>query len=435
MSWLRRGFSLFRQACRQVRTRGRVVKAVSALASANLVVMLLSVAGAIIQARFVGPEDMGVFRTFGIVLQYMVVLHLGTFDGLQRDIPRLIGAGRRDRAEQLAAACLAWILLVCVVGGAGFAIAGIAAFWQGDAMVGCGWLASIFMLWAGFYGGYLATTYRTGHEFVRLSSSTLLGSAVSTALLPLVPFLQYYGVCLRNAAGSAASTWRLHKYRPLPVRPRLSARDLLAVLRFGAPLFLLGYIGSALWEALEGTIIRDALGVTALGLFSVVTFGRGAAWNLLMSVHQVVMPRVAEEYGRSGRISACVRVCALPTALTTLGVIPLAAAGWFLSRPLVEVLLPKYVDCIPALQWMWLGMIPMALRTPLTVLSAAAHVRGLAVSTAAGFGAFCALAWFSIRCGWGLPGIVNATTIGWLLYDLVGMAFIGLAVRRERMNA
>jgi hypothetical protein len=57
--------------------------------------------GGILVARFIGPEINGQFRLFTIPLMYLTFLHLGTFDGLHRQIPFFIGRQQSDHVKKL----------------------------------------------------------------------------------------------------------------------------------------------------------------------------------------------------------------------------------------------------------------------------------------------------------------------------------------------
>lgn len=64
--------------------QSKTVHTVAVFATGNMTAMLLGVIGSLVQARYIVPEDMGVFRTFGIVAGYLTFLHLGVFDGALR---------------------------------------------------------------------------------------------------------------------------------------------------------------------------------------------------------------------------------------------------------------------------------------------------------------------------------------------------------------
>ncbi len=100
--------------------QSKTIHTIAVFATGNMVAMLLGVVGSLVQARYVVPEDMGVLRTFGIIMGYLTFLHLGVFDGLQREIPLQLGRGNQAKAERAASACLAWITFISLANSALF---------------------------------------------------------------------------------------------------------------------------------------------------------------------------------------------------------------------------------------------------------------------------------------------------------------------------
>ncbi|MGA2246780.1 MAG: hypothetical protein ABSH48_17450, partial [Verrucomicrobiota bacterium] len=146
--------------------QSKIVRTTAVFASGNFVAMLLGLAGSLVQARYIGPEDMGVFRTFGIIAGYLVFLHLGVFDGLQREIPLQLGRGNKAKVEQAASACLTWILFISTACGALFLGLACRAAYHREWMPFWGWLAYTPMIVGTFYAGYLGTTFRSGQQFI-----------------------------------------------------------------------------------------------------------------------------------------------------------------------------------------------------------------------------------------------------------------------------
>jgi hypothetical protein len=69
------------------------------------------------------------------------------------------------------------------------------------------------------------------------------------------------------------------------------------------------------------------------------------------AVSQVLYPRLAETYGRSGNLDELIRMSWKPIALTAAGLIPVIGISWVVVRPLMDLLLPAYADAIPAMYW------------------------------------------------------------------------------------
>ena len=84
--------ALAMQRKRLVRNR-QSLQSVAALCASSVTAAVLGSVGGLLAARFLGPEEIGLFRSYTIPLMYLTFLHLGTFDGLSRQIPYFVGKG------------------------------------------------------------------------------------------------------------------------------------------------------------------------------------------------------------------------------------------------------------------------------------------------------------------------------------------------------
>jgi len=128
----------------------QILGSVAALFGGNMTSSLLGAIGGLLVARFLGPEVTGRFRIFTIPLMYITFLHLGTFDGLWRQIPFYMGKGEPEKAEALAAAAGAWNALVSGLVSVAFLVCALLAFTRGDYYGTAGWLTQMLCCWGVF---------------------------------------------------------------------------------------------------------------------------------------------------------------------------------------------------------------------------------------------------------------------------------------------
>lgn len=412
----------------------RTLRTIAVFASGNMLAMLLGVFGSLVQARFIGPEQMGVLRTFTIAAGYLTFLHLGVFDGLQREIPMKLGQGDRQGANSSAAACLSWILLVS--GACGLVFLGLAAraALHGDWMRFWGWLTYTPIIISSFYGGYLGTTFRTGQQFVTLSKASVLQALAGTVTLVLMPILGYYGACLRAAMSSVTNLLFLHRWRPMKVRPSLDWRSFLDVIRIGLPLSGAGYIYTSLWVSMEGTLVLHWFGVKVLGLYSISVFVRTLVAELAQNMNHVINVKIYEQYGRTGRAVDCVRLIFKPTAMAVAASLPLIAAGWFALPYVIAVLMPKYVGAISFMRLMLFAMPITFLNLPNTVLWATGRWADCFLSVIAGFVAFVGLSFVFHPLIAGAHNVLIASISGQVINIFVSYTLIFRLAVKDRLK-
>src|SRR5512137_1220876 len=123
------------------------IRSVIALLSSNVTASVLAAIGGLLVARFLGPEETGAFRVYTIPLTYLVFLHLGTWDGLWRQIPYYVGKEMPEKVDALASAAGAFNLLMSIVVSFGFVCCAAYSLAHHDLYGVFGWLSQAFFCW------------------------------------------------------------------------------------------------------------------------------------------------------------------------------------------------------------------------------------------------------------------------------------------------
>jgi O-antigen/teichoic acid export membrane protein len=354
----------------RISNKRQTIESVAALLSSNITSSVLSGIGGLLIARFIGPEVTGAFRAFTIPLTYLMFLHMGTFDGLWRQIPYFVGKEMPGQVDRLASAAgaynfiLSCVVSCCFMGCAAYSLA------HHDMYGVFGWLSQAFFCWEVFYGGYLTSTYRTLHHFVTLARIQVAQTILSFGMVFLLPFLGFYGLCARVVFPSLLVVWFFHRNRPLKVAYRFDTKALGELIKIGLPFSFWGSLYTCVWSATESALVLSLGGVTALGLFSVAYSLRGAMNSLPMAVWQVLTPRVVTAFARDESVRNANTRITLVTAGLTGFMILLACAGSYFLDAFVPVVIPKYVAGIPLIKvYLWFSVIEAA-SLPLNTLFA-----------------------------------------------------------------
>jgi len=321
------------------------------LVGGSLLSLILRLVAGVIQARLLLPSTLGLFNSIGLILQYAPFLQLGINCGLYRELPYHLGQGERERALELSAAAQAWSIILALV--LSILFLGIslwylahAEFWKA-----AGWFTNIFLAIALFYNtNYLQVTFRTSHDFKRLALVGIIESIASLVLLLLVVWLNFYGLCLRAITVGIIGTGLLFFWRPIRVSPKWNLPHLKHLLRIGFPIFIVGQMYSW-WSALNLTLVLKLTGVEGVGLYAMVSMATAAFEFVPSAVNQVLFPRMAEQYGKTGRISEQARIAVKPMILTAIVMVVLASAAWWLIDPMLRYLAPNYTNATTAMQW------------------------------------------------------------------------------------
>lgn len=392
--------------------RSPTVWVVAGLAGSNLIATLVHAVGALVQANFVRPEDLGYFRGFTIATGYLYFLQLGTLEALQRRYPILVGRDQRPAALAAAEVTQAWSLALCGIVGGGYAIAALYCLGMGNVYAMGAWLVQIAAyLWM-VYGNYLGVTYRTNHKFRDVAKSSLMASITSLLTLPLFPFWPYWAMCARAGLVSLAQTAYQHLRRPLRIGRRFTWSEWRSLVGEGIPIFSAYYVQAVGWLTVEGTLILRFVGTEALGLWSMSLMVMEAARQIPLSGTTVYIPRIEEHFGRTGSAKACWALARRPMLLNLAGAMGLAAIGYVALPWVIGLLMPKYAGAVPCMQLMLLYLPLAALELPFYILRAMGKLVAQNVAAVFGLAVFLAAAAGAIHWGWGLTGVVGASMLG-----------------------
>jgi len=329
-----------------------LVQTATIFASGNLLATFFRLVGGVLTSRLVDPSVLGLFNGIGLVRGYAPFLQAGVANGLNRELPYLVGKGEKNRAEDLASVAQWWLLLTAGVGIA--ALLGVAAWHlaQGRYQLALGWASFTVPVFGVLYGQfYLRILYATHGRFPRLSFITVLVSAAGVVTVVFVWWLGFVGLCVRGVLVAALMLGLLWKWKPLTVKPTWRWPDFRLLVATGVPIFLVGQL-AAWWPVLDSTLVLKYAGTRGLGLYALANMAGPLVSLLPKAMGQVVYPAMAREYGRTGQIRPLVRLAVGPT-LVNVGATGVAvAAGWYLIPPVTRFVLPKYVEGIAAARWM-----------------------------------------------------------------------------------
>lgn len=299
----------------------------------------------IVALRFVPPELMGVWQVTMLYALYATVTRLGIVNGLGREYPYFLGAGKDEEAGHLVqvaqlyslcnAGIVALLFLVLLVINWSRGVE-----WRSAMAVG----VAVFSLRV--YEEYLIVTFRSSRAFVWLARISLIRIPVHLSLLLLPAFWGYWGYLAREAGLITISVGLLHTIRPVRTRPRWRWGDLRLLFSTGWRLYASAFL-TQVSRSLPRAILAF-ISVTAVGLFTPVNWMYTSAVTFASILSQYLFPtltfKLAQRHMAVGRLALGI------TALMMLLMLPVFAAVFFILPVLVERLLPQYTASIPAIR-------------------------------------------------------------------------------------
>lgn len=422
---------LFWRVWEQVRRRKATLATLGAMTGSQTLVALLSLVGAVIQAKYVDPKDLGYFAAFGILGGYLTFLHLGSLTALQREYPYWLGKGNPARAAEVASVVQGWNLMMCALTSLLYAALAVGCLVGGHWKAAAGWGTYTLLMGSSYYLLYLGCTYRSTSEFVTYSKISTGVALLSFLLLPVVAIWGFWGLCIRSAVPAAVNTMSLHRWRPVHVAPRLAWRPMWHLVKFGLPVDMAGFMANSCTIATMNAMIAGSqrYGIAVLGLFAFGRMGEGAVQQLALSITQVFIPRINHQMGATDNLRHCLVYSLKPTLVGVAAMAAVIVVASLACRPLIEWLTPAYVNGIPIVRvLMWAGIAPMV-AMPGHVLLAARRAQPMIVANMAAFCVFSLIAGCALILKLPVIAIAWGYVAGKMAMALVLWAYLFVSLR------
>ncbi len=417
-----------------MKNNDKILKSIFSFGAGNLASSVLGMVGGILTARYISPEINGQFRTFTIPIMYAACLHLGTFQGIQREIPYYSGRNQLDKVNKIASVAGAWNVAVAALVSFIFFAFALRSIFLDNKLAAAGWAVQAVACWNTYYGLYLGNTYRTANNFVTVARITLITSLLTFALVFTIPFFNFYGLCLRLALPAILSLWLYHRNRPLRIPLQFHYATFKELIKIGAPLYFWIALKNPLWKAVESSLMLYLAGAKGLGLFSIAIICSSSISVLPQAIFQVLKPRIAESYGQNKNISSELRQYILIALVLAVGMSIIVVIVSYMIDYFVPIIIPKYIDGIQLIKiYSWLAVIH-ALSLPLNGLFATGKSWLIGKGTLAGLIAFPVSVFLFIPSTGGMLAVAIGSLIGNFAWLAVGYIDVVKLIRQEKIQ-
>ncbi len=408
-----------------------LVRTIASFFGSNVVALVVRVVSGLLVTRWAGPQNMGFVLAVLAVLPYTRFIRLGVQQGTSRQLPLLLGKGEREHALRVANSGWWWTCLTSRLLGAGCAAVGAWLIARGSPELGAAWLLYAILAPAQQLGDFVQVTYRTSGDFLKLSRIRILEALLAVATVGLLLVSPWWGLLARLLVLGVSEYLLLRLWQPLPLQPRLDRPGLRESVRIGLPMFAVAFMQGIL-NNIDRTLMLVLVGTSALGMYAPALQISIAAMVLPQSIQQVLYPRMCKIYGRTGTPRSLAKMAFGPATVLTFALLPVFAVGWWLVDPFIRAVLPRFVDGIPAAQWMLVLLYFRSLGTPRIVFNVVNRQDLLAGITVAAIAVSVAAAWLLVQhSDLGLAAVPAGCAVGALAYNLAGSLLVAWLVFRR----
>lgn len=319
--------------------------------SASMIRAFATIAVGAVIAKFVLPEQLGVFTTLMLFVTYANFLQLGAVSGLNLELPLEIGRGNVEKAKRIAGTIQSFTVVSCIaviVLGSVFFSAVNVDFNSSQNYVR--FLIPIVLLIAAltFYQNYLLATFRSNSSFLKLSVIQLAESVFNLASIVLVVYLAFEGLIIKTVLVLLFYVIILHIARPIKVPFYWDTHLLKQVIKVGFPIFILSYIEVFAVSADKLFLINYST-LRDVGIYSFAAYSLTAFSIFSSSVASYLYPKLTFNYGKNkNRLILWGYVKKITILL--LGIQSLLFIACYFAVPVVITrFFSQYVDSIPVI--------------------------------------------------------------------------------------
>ena len=318
----------------------------------------------LVATAFIDPSDMGVIQSVLLVEVYVGFLHLGVFNGLNRNLAYYKAQGKKELVQDMVNTTYTVSFFVAFIGLLIAISISIYYFIAGKPMV---YYLSVLLL--GFHlvfvplSNAVETTYRSGQEFKRLGVIKNIESTLYAVFAIFPVFLGYIGKIISDSLRNVVGYILRFRKRPYVRTGRGSVSSLKDLIRTGFPILVSGYVWTV-FTACDRTFIASHLGMEQMGLYAISNYVMTAVMAVPTAVNTLLYPKAAARYGATGDKSSLMGFWKKSLLLYTAMLIPLCIVLYFALPFLVQTFMPKYVGGVKAAQFSLLTCMTFIYRGP-----------------------------------------------------------------------
>jgi len=315
-------------------------------------------------ARFLFPNEYGLWSLFAVVLFYSAQLHLGSINLMHKEVPFFLAGKDSAAAQQVTNFAFTLSLTNCVL--AAVLICAAAVLWRPAAVSLVQLLLLAFLVIAQELFVFVNYWLRAYQRFSALSSYLNLYACCNLVVVAGLGWWKHLtGVLLGYVITSAGVAVCFILRQQIRVAYRLRMPDWKSLVKaFQLLLWTMMFI---FLTTLDRVFISWRLGMLALGLFGVSLLLSNLVYNTADVVLQVLFPTASSLEGSRQSPQSIARLL-LNSARTLSYILAVVLGLGFLLLPAaVPLLLPRYALGIPAARIVCLGLAPLVLAQLLSV--------------------------------------------------------------------
>jgi O-antigen/teichoic acid export membrane protein len=381
----------------------------------------------LVVARWVGPDEFGVWNALNLILLYGIWVSLGISNGMNRNVPFLMGQDNKLKAEQIAALSFWFVFFSSLVAGILVFLASFSPQVPLQYRQSLAGMGVLFVFWQLYQ--YFQMRLKSYMRFNLMSLQQLtFAILLPVVVLPLAYTWRVPGFIAGQAILAVVLSAFIARISPGKLNLVWDRNEFVALVKIGFPIMLAGLTYS-LFTSIDRWVVFSFLGIEALGHYTLPILCVSILNLLPAVISQQMYPRMAFHYGLTKSITSLKPFIIRQSLMATAVTVPILLLIYLILPHGVSHFLPSYRAGVAPAQILLIGLsfIPLAGGVANFLNTVDKQVYYLTVQVVAVIINF-TLAIALVQMGMGLYGVALGATISYAVYAftliLVGMYVI-----------
>lgn len=377
--------------------------------------MIAGLIGGYFYARFLGPEDYGIWRTAIALGKYAAFLSLGIPFAMRRDFVQLRSEKRYEEAREISDVVFSYSLISKIVAFLAYIIAGI--FFVEEELLSWALIMIGILQFAKLFYEY-GRMINTGHnKYNIIAKAELIRSIVQILTIPFVYYYGFNALLIIFLLMHLVPSIYYYLTKPLPVKWNWDRPLLKKLLFIGLPMYLSSII-TVVFTTIDRLLIFELLSSENVGYYSLGALLITPAVTMIKSSSPVLFTRLNEKHGFN-QDPKIIRKHVIKPQLFFSKFLPPFFGIAIVALPIVtDLLLPEYKEGIPAAQ---IRVFAIYSQVIAGFAANALFILGKQKFTAILFAIAGVIktigSYWGIKLGYGIESVALASVIGFLIYD------------------
>lgn len=305
--------------------------------SSSVLKALATLISGFIIAKFVSPSDFGLWTTLSLLISYALVFQGGFINGLNLELPFLLG-NREEKRAHLYASVTQLLTTISVVLVLLLSAAVYLIYPFSDNKEKFGFLGVSVIIMCTFFQNYFLSTFRSNNQFLRLSYIQIVEAFLNILTIALVMYFGFYGMIAKAVSVILVYVSILAIYRPIKVKSSWNKEVFFNLLKVGMPIFMLAYI-EVFALTVDKIFLLKFSNLESVGIYSFAFYAFAFTLLFSNSLASYIYPKLTYKYGETKdklilwkyvkKITIILLCLQLPFAILGIFVIPYAITSYF----------------------------------------------------------------------------------------------------------